>query len=387
MCICSCAWFAFTKYSSFQRQLNIYGFIRIKSGADIKAYYHKHFIRGHEYLLHNIIRVPLKKDRAVPSSASPEPDFNAIITHPTTITHYSSHLSQPNPIDAVNASTYTNTSTNTGISTEGRNNANLLIEAMSHANHPLHHQFQTLTTQADSVPLERHSVNNETAAVNYSNHADLLRSIHHLTGGNESTQGFDAVINQYERDRLLRQLLLVGTPSSASQHLLLPRLQQEALVSSNIGRNTLLQLQQLQSLPTVSPAVVSHLERNNDPIRFLVTLLADQANVSRQNQLSSIIDWNRVISNSMVPVLAEPSTNSQLLQQFLMSNSSSVDTSTLLPQRLQLRGQSNLGIDTPSTTNAGNIVASSSSDDVVVLQQLAMLLNSATTQPQSSPPR
>ena len=60
------SWFLYSKYSSFQRQLNIYGFTRITDGVDKNCYFHEHFLRGQERLLYKIIRIPTKKDAPCP---------------------------------------------------------------------------------------------------------------------------------------------------------------------------------------------------------------------------------------------------------------------------------------------------------------------------------
>ena len=59
-----------TKYSSFVRQVNLWGFTRITSGPDADCYYHGSFRRGKEMLCREMIRkkpVPNKK---------PPPDFS-----------------------------------------------------------------------------------------------------------------------------------------------------------------------------------------------------------------------------------------------------------------------------------------------------------------------
>jgi HSF-type DNA-binding len=65
-----------TKYSSFQRQLNIYGFKRISSGPDQHAYYHEHFLRGEYTSTLTIKRIALKGTGArLSTNREDEPNF------------------------------------------------------------------------------------------------------------------------------------------------------------------------------------------------------------------------------------------------------------------------------------------------------------------------
>lgn len=65
-----------TKYASFQRQLNLYGFSRLSHGRDKGAYYHKCFVRGERALCRGMVRQKIKGTK-VRRSLSPEeePDF------------------------------------------------------------------------------------------------------------------------------------------------------------------------------------------------------------------------------------------------------------------------------------------------------------------------
>lgn len=53
-------YFKHAKLTSFQRQLNLYGFKRITKGDDLGAYFHPKFQRGRKDLLTDIRRVPNK---------------------------------------------------------------------------------------------------------------------------------------------------------------------------------------------------------------------------------------------------------------------------------------------------------------------------------------
>lgn len=64
-------------WSSFSRQLNLYGFLRNVSGKDAGAYYHKLFLRGHPDLCKHMRRVggPKGLDRRrfkLPEGADPD---------------------------------------------------------------------------------------------------------------------------------------------------------------------------------------------------------------------------------------------------------------------------------------------------------------------------
>jgi hypothetical protein len=68
-----------TKLTSFQRQLNLYGFTRITQGRDKGGYYHKLFLRGKLFLANRIERHKVKGTK-IKASTSPEtePDLYAM---------------------------------------------------------------------------------------------------------------------------------------------------------------------------------------------------------------------------------------------------------------------------------------------------------------------
>lgn len=68
-------WFRQSKFASFQRQLNLYGFKRLTSGRDKGGYYHELFLRGKPHLANKIPRTKLKNDGAR-KSTSPETEPN-----------------------------------------------------------------------------------------------------------------------------------------------------------------------------------------------------------------------------------------------------------------------------------------------------------------------
>jgi hypothetical protein len=69
-------YFRQSKLTSFQRQLNLYGFVRLTKGLDKGGYYHELFMRGKLFLANRIKRNKVKgtKIKAV-TSPETEPDF------------------------------------------------------------------------------------------------------------------------------------------------------------------------------------------------------------------------------------------------------------------------------------------------------------------------
>lgn len=69
-------YFSQSKLTSFQRQVNLYGFRRLTAGADRGAYYHELFLRGRPDILKRLVRIRIKGTGSK-SAASPdtEPDF------------------------------------------------------------------------------------------------------------------------------------------------------------------------------------------------------------------------------------------------------------------------------------------------------------------------
>ncbi|KAG7364845.1 HSF-type DNA-binding protein [Nitzschia inconspicua] len=64
-----------SKYASFQRQLNLYGFSRLSHGRDKGAYFHACFVRGERDLCRKMIRQKIKGTK-VRKSLSPEEEPN-----------------------------------------------------------------------------------------------------------------------------------------------------------------------------------------------------------------------------------------------------------------------------------------------------------------------
>lgn len=72
-------YFRQSKITSFQRQLNLYGFRRITQGRDAGAYYHEMFLRGKPHLLAKMVRQKVKgTGHKQPTDVSSEPNFYAM---------------------------------------------------------------------------------------------------------------------------------------------------------------------------------------------------------------------------------------------------------------------------------------------------------------------
>mmetsp|Transcript_14756 Transcript_14756/g.28051 ORF Transcript_14756/g.28051 Transcript_14756/m.28051 type:complete len:435 (+) Transcript_14756:81-1385(+) len=71
--------FSQTKLTSFQRQLNLYGFVRLTQGPDANGYYHELFLKGKRFLCNRIARTRIKGTR-IKGASNPEdePNFYAM---------------------------------------------------------------------------------------------------------------------------------------------------------------------------------------------------------------------------------------------------------------------------------------------------------------------
>ena len=71
--------FGGSKYSSFQRNLNMYGFKRITRGPDAGSYYHELFLKNYEHLCGRMKRTAVKGTQTrLASNPSDEPNFSSM---------------------------------------------------------------------------------------------------------------------------------------------------------------------------------------------------------------------------------------------------------------------------------------------------------------------
>ena len=84
----NCRFFNQTKYASFQRQLNLYGFYRFAQGKDKGAYFNLCFVRGHRSLVRNMIRRKIKNNKHLNNNKSLVEDHD--FYHPAWKNHFES---------------------------------------------------------------------------------------------------------------------------------------------------------------------------------------------------------------------------------------------------------------------------------------------------------
>jgi len=101
-----------TKWSSFRRQLNIYGFRRVtQKGKEYGSYYHELFIRGYPDLCHYMQRVGITASPPTATKASSSPPTSPCRTTTSSSSSSSSMPSSPAAVSTTSSSCSSSSST------------------------------------------------------------------------------------------------------------------------------------------------------------------------------------------------------------------------------------------------------------------------------------
>eukprot|EP00956_Cyclotella_meneghiniana_P002140 scaffold2418_cov58-Cyclotella_meneghiniana.AAC.14 len=140
-------YFKQTKLRSFTRQLNLWGFIRIRDGWDRGGWYHPHFLRGRPSELALITRTAIKKKNAANDAPSSANQVNRLKTP----NFYEMPAIVPDPIEEIPI-----TSSNAGRSDD--QNTNRSIKKLSIVN-------VAAQTNPDDMRATRRASGNECASI------------------------------------------------------------------------------------------------------------------------------------------------------------------------------------------------------------------------------
>lgn len=144
-------YFRQTKLTSFQRQLNLYGFCRLTRGQDNKGYYHELFLRGKPFLTKDMVRTKVKGTGfKAASSPDMEPDLYSMphvsIITPQISSHKGSDVSSSTtPVEHEPFSNWNATHLPCMIGT------NIELELKIPPMPPIHESFNTFTKSGITV--------------------------------------------------------------------------------------------------------------------------------------------------------------------------------------------------------------------------------------------